>query len=125
MSNVESLYMSESGMLLAACITKQEYYVLIVKGFIFIHDENCVGRLLLELVQGLSNVNADISDSFEIPFTGQGRVLQPCHHVSRNEKEAAFSCCAVSCGESMLEEDLGKRLEVGSTNSVCHSVHFC
>lgn len=71
---------------------------------------------MLELVQGLSNGNADISDSFEISFTGQGSVLQARHHVSRNEKEAAFSCCAVSCGESTLEEDLGQRLEVGSFN---------
>lgn len=41
--------------------------------------------LLLALVQGLSDVSPDVSDSFGISFTGQGRFLQPSHHFSRKK----------------------------------------
>lgn len=97
--------MSETGMLLSACVRKPEYDVLIVKGFIFIHDEKkSVGELLLALVQGLSNVSTDISDSSKISFW-EVSLLQPSHHFIREGKEEVSSCCAVSCGHSKLEED--------------------
>lgn len=96
------------GMLLAACIRSLGYDVLIVKGFIFIQDEKSVGGLLLALVPGPSKVSADVSDSYDISFIGQGSFLQPSHHFRRKKKEGAFSCCPVSCGHSKWVEDQGR-----------------